>query len=79
MPGYWEKGLQSARQDRRPDAFSAVANIALGRNNEAFEWLEKSCKEGLVSITWIKVDPRLDPIPSDPRFQDLVRRVGLPP
>jgi TolB-like protein/Tfp pilus assembly protein PilF len=50
----------------------------LGDKDEAFAWLEKAYEERRQRLTWLNVDPLLDPLRSDPRFADLVRRVGLP-
>ncbi len=58
----------------------ASVYAGLGEKEQAFAWLEKSYEErdgGLVGH--IKVDPRFDSLRSDPRFQDLLRRVGLEP
>jgi TolB-like protein/DNA-binding winged helix-turn-helix (wHTH) protein len=56
----------------------ATTNLALGARDEAFRWLEKGYEARSICMIWLRVDPRLDPLRSDPRFQDLVRRVGLP-
>lgn len=49
------------------------------RNTEkAFTWLEKAYQERDSIMPLLKVDPRLDSLRSDPRFADLVRRVGIP-
>ena len=54
------------------------AYAGLGDKEQAFAWLEKSYQEHRDRIVWLNVDPLLEPLRSDPRFQDLVRRVGLP-
>jgi hypothetical protein len=51
----------------------------LGEKDRAFEWLEKVYQEHSFWLPFLKVHPHLDPLRSDPRFADLVRRVGLPP
>jgi TolB-like protein/Tfp pilus assembly protein PilF len=53
------------------------AYLGLGENDEAFVWLEQAYKEQSNMLQFVKVHPFFDPIRSDPRFADLVRRVGL--
>ena len=57
----------------------AVIHVAFGEKDQAFEWLEKAYQERASPIVVLKVDPRLDPLRSDPRFQDLLRRMNFPP
>jgi TolB-like protein/Tfp pilus assembly protein PilF len=56
----------------------ALVYAGLGEKDEAFAWLEKSFVARDKGLTYLKIDPCLDPLRSDSRFQDLVRRVGLP-
>jgi TolB-like protein/Tfp pilus assembly protein PilF len=58
---------------------TALVYAGLGEKDEAFAWLEKSFAARDKGLTYLKIDPCLDPLRSDSRFQDLVRRVGLPP
>ena len=51
---------------------------ALGDKDEAFAWLEKANEVRDLVVVRLKVDPRLDPLREDPRFQELVKKVGLP-
>jgi len=53
------------------------AYVATGRKEEAFAVLEKSYREHSNLVTSIKVEPALDRLRGDPRFQELLRRVGL--
>jgi tetratricopeptide (TPR) repeat protein len=59
---------------------SYVAGIysTLGEQDQAFEWLEKAYQERDDQLTWIRVDPIFGSIRSDPRYTDLLRRMGLP-
>jgi TolB-like protein/Tfp pilus assembly protein PilF len=56
----------------------ALVYAGLGEKDSAFEWLEKAYAVRDKGLTFLKVDPCLDPLRSDPRFQDLLRRVRLP-
>lgn len=55
----------------------ALVHIGLGEMDRAFELLEEAYKEKSVWLVRLNVDLRLDSIRSDPRFTNLVRRVGL--
>jgi TolB-like protein/DNA-binding winged helix-turn-helix (wHTH) protein/Flp pilus assembly protein TadD len=53
----------------------AEVYIALGDKDEAMRWLERGYKERDLWLALLRVWPRFDPLRSDPRFQDLVRRM----
>lgn len=53
------------------------AYIGVGNNEQALAWLEKAYAQRSPALTYLKVDPRYDPLRSDARFQDLLRRAGL--
>lgn len=70
--------LQNLKQHRAVDSLCfTVAYIGVGNNDMALLWLEKAYQEHSNSLTAIKVDPTYDSLRSAPRFQELVRRVGL--
>jgi TolB-like protein/Tfp pilus assembly protein PilF len=60
-----------------PTAAFVNAYLGLGDNEQAFAWLERAYKEHSMILQYIKVHPFFDPLRGDPRFADLVRRVGL--
>jgi len=51
---------------------------ALGDKDEAFRWLESTVNERMTFIPWMRQNPAYAPLRSDPRFEDLVRRMKLP-
>ena len=57
----------------------AVAYAGLGDNDQAFQYFEKAFEDRYFIMIWINSDPRFDNLRSDPRFADLVRRIGLVP
>jgi tetratricopeptide (TPR) repeat protein len=69
-------------KERSETAYVSPYNMAkvyagLAEKDLAFEWLEMAYEEKSEWLTWIKVDPKLDSIRSDPRFRDLMQRVGF--
>lgn len=66
------------QQQTDPDVF-VTAYLGLGDKDQAFAWLEKGYAQHSNLMTTLKVDPVFDPLRGDPRFQDLLRRVGLAP
>jgi serine/threonine-protein kinase len=57
----------------------AVVYAGLGRKENALEWLEKAYAQRSIGLLTLKVHPIFDALRPDPRFQDLLRRVGFPP
>lgn len=56
----------------------AIMYGALGESNEGFAWLEKAYEERDPQLTYLKAGRRFEPQREDPRFKQLLRRVGLP-
>ena len=53
--------------------------VQLGDKEQAIAWLEKAYQEHASRLQYLKINPLYDPLRSAPRFQDLLRRIGLPP
>ncbi len=60
-----------------PTAAFVLAYLGLGEYDQTFAWLEQGYKEQSNILQLLKVFPFFDPIRTDPRFMDLVHRVGL--
>lgn len=78
---YWKKRLEQELAEARNEP-PAVFNIAeiyaqLGEKDLAFEWLEKAVARRHYEIMYLRVAPNLDPLRSDARFEQLLKRVGL--
>jgi Flp pilus assembly protein TadD len=58
--------------------FLAMVYVGLGRREQALTSLEKGYADHSMFITLMKVDPEFDPLRSEPRFAELVRKMGLP-
>ncbi len=58
---------------------TALAYAALGEKETAFQWLEKAYRERSALLIWLYPEPVADPLRSDPRFDDLIRRIGITP
>jgi len=70
---------QLRRQGQAPPIAFAVIHAGLGDFDAAFDWLETAYRLRDGYLFWLPGAPGLDPLRSDPRFADLVRRVGVVP
>ena len=71
--------LRLPRRRGIPAVSLRAVYAGLGEKDQAFAWLEKAYEERTSRLSYLKVEPLWDPLRSDPRFADLVRRIGLPP
>lgn len=53
-----------------------IVHAGFGDRDAAFASLERACRERDVWLTWLRAEPRLDPLRADPRFADLLRAVS---
>jgi TolB-like protein/Tfp pilus assembly protein PilF len=65
------------RQEKRLAVPLAVIYLGLGEDDKVFEWLDKGYEERDFLIPWINAMPDFDRLRPDPRFQELMRRMGL--
>ena len=72
--------LQQIGAHRYVPAYTyALLHMALGEKDKAIEWLERSYRDGAgLDVIFLKVDPMLDPLQKEPRFQALVAKVFVP-
>ncbi len=85
--GGWQGGLraltrlqiQAATRGSFGLSYGIASGLAdIGETEEAMTWLERAYEERAPALVFAKVEPRLDPLRSDRRFQDLLRRIGFP-
>jgi len=67
-----------AKQKYVAPYYFAGVHIGLGEGDHAMECLEKSYEEHSHWLIYLHIDPSMDALLPNPRFQDLLRRVGLP-
>ncbi|HJU87553.1 MAG TPA: tetratricopeptide repeat protein, partial [Gemmatimonadota bacterium] len=81
-PGFWRAMLEEVApriDDLGPDAYGDMAQACaqLGRPDEAFDHLEQALEGHLPQAWQVVMDPLLEPLRSDPRFEDIKRSLGL--
>src|ERR1041385_8780568 len=72
-----EQFKAAAKKRYIPPTYFGMLFAGLGDRDKALEWLEKAFQERADGLTWLNVEPMLDEVRNDPRFQDLIRRIGL--
>jgi serine/threonine protein kinase/Tfp pilus assembly protein PilF len=82
MAGYWRlklKNLQPSIQkgDHASALRAAFLHASLGEKDKAFALMESAYQKRFYALWYLKVDPRYDKLRDDPRFADLLKRVGF--
>jgi tetratricopeptide (TPR) repeat protein len=81
--GYWRVNLERQRLEWKKNPGEPYDLAALyarvGDKENAFVWLEKAfLARSQALIYWLRTDPAFDPFRSDPKYEELVRRIGFP-
>jgi len=75
------KGLEELKKTSKwryvPTMYFACIYAGLADRDQAFFWLERAYQERSDGLTYLNVEPTFDPLRSDPRFEELLRRAGL--
>jgi DNA-binding winged helix-turn-helix (wHTH) protein/Flp pilus assembly protein TadD len=81
QPGQARRQLEKLEKISKEEQIDPVtmlwAHLGMGNKEEALADLERAYSEHFSILTTLKVEPAFDPLRSDPRFQDLLHRVGL--
>ena len=71
------KELEGRYANKAADARDLAVFYAALDKEKAFEWLEKAFKDQSVFLVFLRLEPLMEPLHSDPRWEDLLRRVGV--
>ena len=55
----------------------ALIHVGLGEKQEALDWLEKGCERRELTLAALKIHPAYDDLRSEPRFGNILKRIGL--
>ena len=73
-----EEAEKAWKPDGRSSFFLAAAHSRLGEKDVAFEWLEKAIQERVGLLIYLQIHPMFDELRTDPRFEALAKRIGIP-
>ena len=74
-----EEVKRFAERAYMPAEHIAQIHVALGDKDEAFKWLERAFAEHSGALEAIAIRPTFNKLYDDPRFHDILRRIGLDP
>ena len=70
--------MQQSKKQYVSPFYVAIVYAGLGENDKSIDWLEKAYTDHSNAIVFLKVDPQLDALRSNPRFHELQRKLRLP-
>ena len=68
----------SESQRGSPSYHIAMIYAQRGKVDSSFEWLEKAYQNHELHVMWLKIEPLFKPLHTDPRFEELLRKIGFP-
>jgi serine/threonine protein kinase/pimeloyl-ACP methyl ester carboxylesterase/tetratricopeptide (TPR) repeat protein len=68
---------EKSEREYVPSFYFVLIYLGLDEKDQAFTWLERAYWERSCHLVWLKVDPIFDSLRSDPRFTELMRRMGM--
>jgi tetratricopeptide (TPR) repeat protein len=71
------KQMNQESSSGSPAFYIALLYAQLGETDLAFEWLDKAYQEHEVEMVWLKVEPPFEPLRNDPRWQEMLDKVGF--
>ena len=72
------KQMFNKKYSGSPAWFIALFYAEYGNDELMFQWLERSYDNREIEMTWLKMEPVLDPYKNDPRYLDLLERMNFP-
>lgn len=75
--GFWRAVANSDFVAQLGPYEAAIAYAKLGENDQAFKFLEEAYRQHYSGLVWLKVDPEIENLRQDPRYTEMLRRVGL--
>jgi TolB-like protein/tetratricopeptide (TPR) repeat protein len=69
--------VEQSRKHYIPSASVAFVYLGLNQMDHALDWLEKACEQRECTLAYLRIYPTYEPLRSEPRFQALVRKLGL--
>ncbi|MCI0560933.1 MAG: hypothetical protein MN733_20805, partial [Nitrososphaera sp.] len=68
---------ERAKQEYVSPMLFSYIYLSLGEKDQVFEWLQKAYEVRDSWVIWLKVSEPFDSLRSDPRFKELMRKIGL--
>lgn len=72
-----EELKEKSEREYVPSFYFVLVYLGLDEKDQALKWLERAYRERSTHLVWLKVDPIFDNLRSDPRFTELMRRMGM--
>jgi tetratricopeptide (TPR) repeat protein len=69
--------IEKSRYTYVPPSFLAMLCFALEKNDQGFKYLEEAYKKKDSWLRYVNLPPWIDPVRSDPRFKELLKKIGL--